>query len=147
MDYMSLKSGTDVRGVASDIFGSQINLTDDAVLDITYAFVCWLTDKFEKPAEELTVSVGHDSRISADRISKCVVEALVNSGVNVKNCELASTPAMFMTTVKIGCDAAIQITASHHPADRNGLKFFVPSGGLDGKEIAEIFIFYPFFPC
>lgn len=138
MDYLSLKSGTDVRGVASDIFGEEINLTDKAVSDITYAFVCWLTDTLEKPAEDLTVSVGHDSRISADRISKSVIDALVSSGINVKNCNLASTPAMFMTTVEIGCDAAMQITASHHPADRNGLKFFTRSGGLDGKDIAEI---------
>lgn len=138
MDYLSLKSGTDVRGVASDIFGGNVNLTDEAVSDITYAFVCWLTDKLEKPAEELAVSVGHDSRISADRISSKVIEALINSGISVMNCGLASTPAMFMTTVKINCDAAIQITASHHPADRNGLKFFTRSGGLDGKEIAEI---------
>lgn len=138
MDYLSLKSGTDVRGVASDIFGGNINLTDEAVSDITYAFVCWLTDKLEKPAEELAVSVGHDSRISADRISSKVIEALINSGISVMNCGLASTPAMFMTTVKINCDAAVQITASHHPADRNGLKFFTRSGGLDGKEIAEI---------
>ena len=138
MDYLSLKSGTDVRGVASDIFGGNVNLTDEAVSDITYAFVCWLTDKLEKPAEELAVSVGHDSRISADRISSKVIEALINSGISVMNCGLASTPAMFMTTVKINCDAAVQITASHHPADRNGLKFFTRSGGLDGKEIAEI---------
>ena len=138
MDYLSLKSGTDVRGVASDIYGKEIDLTDAAVSDITYAFVCWLTDRLAKPAEELTISVGHDSRISADRISSKVIEALVNSGINVRNCNLASTPAMFMTTVKINCDAAIQITASHHPADRNGLKFFTRDGGLDGKEIAEI---------
>ncbi len=138
MDYLVLKSGTDVRGIASDVFGEKVNLTDKAVSDITYAFVCWLTDKLEKPAEELTVSVGHDSRISADRISASVIDALVKSGITVKNCNLASTPAMFMTTVEIGCDAAIQITASHHPADRNGLKFFIRSGGLDGKDIAEI---------
>lgn len=138
MSYMELKSGTDIRGIASDIFGKEINLTNQAVSDISYAFVCWLTDKTNKSAEEMTVSVGHDSRISADRISCCVIEALINSGINVINCNLASTPAMFMTTVMLKCDAAIQITASHHPADRNGLKFFLPSGGLDGKDIAEI---------
>ena len=43
-----------------------------------------------------------------------------------------------MTTVHLGCDGAIQITASHHPADRNGLKFFLPTGGLDPEDIVEI---------
>lgn len=138
MSYLSLKSGTDVRGIAADIFGSAVTLTNEAVGDITSAFVCWLTDKLCKPAEELSVSVGHDSRISADRISGVVIDALSKAGVNVKNCHLASTPAMFMTTVELDCDAAIQITASHHPADRNGLKFFTKNGGLDGKNISEI---------
>ena len=138
MSYISLKSGTDVRGIASDIFGQEVNLTDKAVKDIIGAFVCWVVDYLGKPAESLTISVGHDSRISADRISSVVIDTLVSSGVKVLNCNLASTPAMFMTTVKKGCDAAVQITASHHPADRNGLKFFLPVGGLDGKQISEI---------
>lgn len=45
---------------------------------------------------------------------------------------------MFMTTVDLKADAAIQITASHHPFDRNGLKFFTPAGGLDSTDITEI---------
>lgn len=138
MSYSSLKSGTDIRGIASDIFGGEINLTDKAINDIVCAFVCRLTDITEKPAEEMKISVGHDSRISADRISAAVIGALTKSGVEVVNCNLASTPAMFMTTVMLGCDAAVQITASHHPADRNGLKFFLPTGGLDGSAISDI---------
>lgn len=51
---------------------------------------------------------------------------------------MASTPAMFMTTVDLGCDGAVQITASHHPSHRNGLKFFVPQGGLEGEDIEAI---------
>lgn len=147
MSYAHLKSGTDVRGIASDIFGGSITLTDNAVSDISSAFVCWLTDKLMKPAEELKIAVGHDSRISADRISSAVISSLVNSGVEVINCNLASTPAMFMTTVMLSCDAAIQITASHHPADRNGLKFFIKSGGLDGKDISEILALADYETC
>ena len=137
-EYLELKSGSDVRGFASDIYGNEINLTDDAVYDITAAFVVFLSAKADKKPSELCVSVGHDSRITAERIKVKVIEALVDAGVNVIDCGLSSTPAMFMTTVKIGCDGAVQITASHHPADRNGLKFFLPTGGLDSSEIAEI---------
>ena len=45
---------------------------------------------------------------------------------------------MFMTTVDLGTDGAIQITASHHPFDRNGLKFFTKEGGIDGKDLTVI---------
>lgn len=138
MDYSFLKSGTDVRGVASELGGKSVELTDSAVYDITAAFVVWCVNKFSKAANELKIAVGHDSRITADRISNCVKNALVNAGVTVLDCGLASTPAMFMTTVDLHTDAAIQITASHHPFDRNGLKFFIGSGGLEGSDIAEI---------
>lgn len=137
-NYKELKSGSDVRGFASDIFGNEVNLTDEAVFDITSAFVLFLSKKSGKSADSLTVSVGHDSRITAERIKAKVIEALVSAGVSVLDCGLSSTPSMFMTTVKRNCDGAVQITASHHPADRNGLKFFLPSGGLDSSDIAEI---------
>ena len=51
------------------------------------------------------------------------------------DCGLASTPSMFMITVDLPCDGSIQITASHHPYDRNGLKFFTRDGGLDAPDI------------
>ena len=57
------------------------------------------------------------------------------------DCGLASTPSMFMTTVDLPCDGAIQITASHHPYDRNGLKFFTRDGGLDAPDIDVLLSF------
>ncbi len=138
MDYKFLKSGTDVRGIASDLGGKAIELTDEAVYDICAAFAVWCVNKFSKPASELKIAIGHDSRITADRISAQAKAALSNAGVMVLDCGLASTPAMFMTTVDLHTDAAIQITASHHPFDRNGLKFFIDTGGLEGSDITEI---------
>ena len=41
MDYMFLKSGTDVRGIASDLGGKAVELTDKAVYDISAAFAVW----------------------------------------------------------------------------------------------------------
>ncbi len=138
MDYMFLKSGTDVRGIASDLGGKAVELTDEAVYDISAAFAVWCVNRLKKGANELCIAVGHDSRITADRISQQVKSALTNAGVTVLDCGLASTPAMFMTTVDLHTDAAIQITASHHPFDRNGLKFFIGTGGLEGSDISEI---------
>ena len=138
MSYLSLKSGTDVRGCAVAHDGLAVELTDEAVYDITAAFVCWLVDQKEKSAEEMTVALGHDSRISADRIATAAKKALTESGVKVLDCCLASTPAMFMTTVFYHTDAAVQITASHHPYDRNGLKFFTPQGGLNSSDLSAI---------
>lgn len=138
MDYKFLKSGTDIRGYASDLGGKGIELTDEAVYDISKAFVSFVQNRANKPSNELVISLGHDSRITAERICSVVKKALTESGVTVIYLDYASTPAMFMTTVDLNCDAAVQITASHHPFDRNGLKFFLPSGGLDGSDISKI---------
>ena len=139
MKLMHLKSGTDVRGVAvATEKYPEIQLTDEVVREISASFIDFLCEKKGKTADELLVSVGHDSRISADRIRTAVIDILVNMGVNVLNCSYCSTPAMFMTTVTKKCDGAIQITASHHPFDRNGLKFFTRDGGLSGDELKAI---------
>lgn len=47
---------------------------------------------------------------------------------------------MFMATVLPGCDfdAAVMITASHLPQNRNGLKFFTREGGLESADIKEL---------
>ena len=139
MKLMHLKSGTDVRGVAvATEKYPEIQLTDEVVKAISGSFIGFLCDKTGKTANELTVSVGHDSRISAMRIKEAVIDEIVQMGVNVLYCSYCSTPAMFMTTVTRGCDGAIQITASHHPFDRNGLKFFTRDGGLSGDELKSI---------
>lgn len=137
--YRQLKSGTDIRGIASEgVAGEAVNLTDEKVTEITGGFALWLEQQSGKPCRECTVAVGRDCRISGERIADNVIATLVRCGAKVYDCGLSSTPAMFMTTVDYGCDAAVQITASHHPFNRNGLKFFVPSGGLDHGDILAV---------
>ena len=96
MKLMHLKSGTDVRGVAvSTEKYPEIQLTDDVVKYISASFIKFLSEKTGKKCENLTVSVGHDSRISADRIREAVISVVSGMGVNVLNCSYCSTPAMF----------------------------------------------------
>ena len=100
IDWKQFKSGTDIRGVATEgVPGQEVNLTGSAVRRMAAGYLLWLSNKTGKPASELTVAVGHDSRISADRIQKAVVDALLSAGVRVLVCGLASTPSMFMITV------------------------------------------------
>lgn len=137
--YKNFKSGTDIRGVASEgVEGQNVNLTDDVVKKMAFGFVLWLEKVANKKASEMTISVGRDSRISGERIANDVIDSFKKSGVKVIYTNLSSTPSMFMTTVDLGCDGAVQITASHHPFNRNGLKFFTPNGGLEASDIEEI---------
>ena len=137
--YKQFKSGTDIRGVASEgVEGESVNLTDDAVADMADGFVLWLSKKVNKPCNRLTISVGRDSRISGPHIMEITTKRFKACGAKVLCCGLASTPSMFMTTVVKGCDAAVQITASHHPFNRNGLKFFTREGGVSGSDISAM---------
>lgn len=137
--WSQFKSGTDIRGIASEgVEGQNVNLTDQAVYAMTKGFIKWLSDKTGKSSNNLTVAVGRDSRISGPRIIATVEKAMMSNGVKVLNCGLASTPSMFMTTIDLNCDGSVQITASHHPFNRNGLKFFTKDGGLESEDITAL---------
>ena len=134
--YKKLKSGSDIRGTAAEgVAGEEIELTDKAVFDLTIGFCKWLK---ENRYDGNKIAVGHDSRISALRIKNQVIAALGEYGYKIYDCSYASTPAMFMTTVYLDCVASVQITASHHPFNKNGLKFFTKDGGLNGSDIERI---------
>ncbi len=140
MDYSKLQNGSDIRGVALDgIEGQHINLTETACKDIGRGFALWLMKKSGKSAG-LRVAVGRDSRLSGETLSKWICEAMVKQGLLVTDFGMASTPAMFMSTVTEGYtfDGSVMITASHLPFNRNGFKFFTCDGGLEKGDIKEI---------
>lgn len=140
MKFKHFKSGTDIRGTASEgVFGESVDLTDEVIEGIISGFCVWLKESVgENTKHQYKVAVGHDSRVSANDIQNIVTRTLLKNGVNVINCGLSSTPAMFMAVLDLDCDASIQITASHHPFNKNGLKFFTATGGLEGEDIAAI---------
>ena len=63
---------------------------------ICKGFAIWLEQQFHMTSDCLVVAVGHDSRISADRISNAAMTALSETGAKVLDCGLASTPSMFL---------------------------------------------------
>lgn len=135
MDYRSLQNGSDIRGIAMESQeGGAVNLTDEAVRNLAKAFVLWLDRKQPR------IAVGRDSRLSGTRLSEDVMEALQDCGAEVYDLGMASTPAMFMTTVlePLQVDGSIMITASHLPWYRNGMKFFTNKGGLEKSEITRL---------
>ncbi len=141
LDYSKLQNGSDIRGVAmAGVANEPVNLDLEAAERLTRGFVMWLKIKAGKEAGDLKISVGHDSRLSADILQKTLVKTLKKVGCKVYDCGLASTPAMFMSTVfdRYDADGAIMITASHLPFNRNGFKYFSKAGGLDKKDIAKI---------
>jgi phosphomannomutase len=138
MNWKKLQNGSDIRGVALEgVKGENVNLTQKVAAQLGKSFVTWLK---RKGFSDMTIAVGMDSRISGASLKKAFAEGINSMGVNVVDCGLASTPAMFMVTKsdKIKATAGVMLTASHLPFNRNGLKFFTAEGGLDKKDISEI---------
>lgn len=146
VDFKKLQNGSDIRGVAVDgVEGEPVNLTEAVAEAIGAAFAAWLLDK--KNADfttKLRVSLGTDSRVSAKSIQSAVARGISGAGLDVIEYGMASTPAMFNSTLTVRDDlfcpvqGAIMITASHLPYNRNGLKFFTSDGGLGKKDITDI---------
>ena len=65
-DYKKLQNGSDIRGVAlAGVAGENVNLGTEEAKNLTLGFAKWLAQKTGKRTDELVVSIGHDSRISA----------------------------------------------------------------------------------
>lgn len=139
MNWKKLQNGSDIRGVALEgVQGEMLNLTPQVATVLGKSFVQWL--RTSSSEADLSVAVGTDSRISGKALKDAFIAGLSEAGARVFDCGLASTPAMFMTTV-LGdktATAGVMITASHLPFNRNGFKFFTAQGGLDKKDITAI---------
>lgn len=68
------------------------------------------------------VLVGRDCRVSSDEIHDWLVKGLVDAGADVYDIGLSTTPMVYFGTARYGFKASVQITASHNPAQYNGMK-------------------------
>ena len=139
MDYLKLQNGSDIRGVAlAGIEGEPVNLTEEAARAIARGFLIWLREKTGK--KEARIAFGRDSRISGPDLLGWAAKESARYGADVTVFGLASTPAMFMSTVagEAPFDGAVMVTASHLPWNRNGYKFFTKDGGLEKEDIKKI---------
>lgn len=72
--------------------------------------------------------VGRDTRVSGLMIEEALVSGLVSCGVDVKCVGIVPTPALAFLTKKLGADIGFMLTASHNPAQYNGIKIFDKNG-------------------
>ena len=140
-NWQQLQNGSDIRGVAlTGVAGEEVNLTPEVTANLGKSFVTWLSKQTEKETTELVISVGRDSRLSGTDLMQALMTGIAECGCQVYDFAIASTPAMFMSTIHpdYQCDGAIMLTASHLPFNRNGLKFFSKKGGLAKQDITAI---------
>ena len=89
------------------------------------------------------ICVGRDARLSSDEVFASFTDGVREAGCGVADIGRCDTPAVYFATARYGFEAGVMITASHNPAEYNGLKVSgrdaVPVGyasGLDRLEAA-----------
>ncbi|MET0439766.1 MAG: phosphomannomutase [Devosia sp.] len=130
---MSLKFGTSgVRGLVTDLQGQPARR-------YVAAFLRHLQASGQMAGGR--VLVGYDLRPSSPAIAQDCLNAIAASGFEPVDCGAVPTPALALQAMKTG-SAAVMITGSHIPADRNGLKFYKPAGEVskddEGGIVAQL---------
>lgn len=139
-ELAALQNGSDIRGIAIDTEEHQANLTPKAMKQIAHGIVTWLRNEKQVKGHPLKIAVGRDSRLSGPVLAEAFMQELVALGVVVLDCQIATTPAMFMSTqfLEFACDAGVMLTASHLPFYFNGVKIFSQAGGAEKSDITQI---------
>ena len=106
-DLKALQNGSDIRGVAlATPDGPEVNLTNQVAQRIAIGFLIFLKNRLNQSHRNLKISLGRDSRLTGPLLLDSISDAMSESGVIVMEAGLASTPAMFMSTVfpEFDCD-------------------------------------------
>lgn len=137
MDYQQLKSGSDVRGVA---VGENAVLTEEVAKTLGMAFAQFIAQKEGKGVGEVSIALGRDSRVSGPALLKAAAQGIAALGAQAVDYGMCTTPAMYMAVLTEGFapDGSIMLTASHHPWQLNGMKFFTREGGLRFSELHDL---------
>ncbi|NOY62562.1 MAG: phosphomannomutase [Gammaproteobacteria bacterium] len=124
---MALKFGTSgVRGLVTE-------MSDRECYRYAQAFIRHLRANSDAQA----VAIGGDYRSSSPRIMSALVKALQDCAMTVDYCGFVPTPTLALHAMNEGM-AAMMVTGSHIPDDRNGIKFYMPWGEILKEDEQQI---------
>ncbi len=81
------------------------------------------------------IAVGRDTRGSGPSLLRCLISGFSAAGVRVADLGVIPTPAVSYLAPRLGCFAGVAISASHNPAEYNGIKFFDGAGYKIGPDL------------
>jgi phosphomannomutase len=107
----------DVRGVYPS------ELSDEVAYAIGRCFVPLLSQRPSVGRDRTTVAVGRDMRLSGQKLSDAFARGATEAGADVVDIGMVSTDALYFAVGAFQLDGGVMITASHNPAEYNGMKF------------------------
>jgi len=115
-DHLTCFKAYDIRGRVPD------ELDADLVGRIGGAFAAFLARDHGAAGRPPRVALGHDIRLSSPELAPALASGLLRAGVDVVDLGRAGTEEVYFATFHLGLDGGAMVTASHNPADYNGLK-------------------------
>ena len=88
-------------------------------------------------ANEKTVAVGRDGRLSGPALAAALMRGLTAGGVDVIDVGMVTTPMLYFAASTL-CNSGIQVTGSHNPKDYNGFKMVMAGRAIYGDEIQTL---------
>ena len=129
-----------VSGLRGTVGGT---LTPSVVGRLAAAFAFWLKAQARGAEKPLRIVIGRDSRPSGFWVRDAAVASLTASGVEVIDLDVVTTPGVAMMVKHLAADAGMVITASHNPAQWNGLKLLtrdaVAPPAADAAQIIRLY--------
>ena len=116
----SIFKAYDIRGK----YPEQIN--EDLVYKIGRAYSTFLSK--ENPQKKLNIVISSDMRLSSPCLKENLIKGIIDSGFNVIDIGLATTPTFYFAVAFYGYDGGLQVSASHNPKEFNGLKIVREKG-------------------
>ena len=117
----------DIRGVAERDF------QDDDVIALGFAF-----GQMVNQGGGSRVCVGHDCRLSGERLYSAFCEGVLRAGIDVFGLGMVGTPISYFAEHHYRADGAVSITGSHNPSDWNGFKFSLFKSAMFGDGIQQL---------
>ncbi len=124
----SIFKAYDIRGIYPDQFNEK------TAYNIGRAYLDFIREK--EKIDEPQVVIGRDARLSSDKLFESLAKGIIKQGGDVFDIGYATTPMLYFGVNFLTAQGGIMITASHNPAEYNGLKLTrekaIPISGASG---------------
>jgi phosphomannomutase/phosphoglucomutase len=117
----------DIRGIVNE------DLNEEVLHTIGKAY-----GTFVRRNNKKTVAFAGDARLTTPAYKKAFAEGLVETGCEVIDVGICASPVLYFAIWHLKTDAGVMITASHNPADYNGIKMNIGMASVFGDEIQDI---------
>jgi phosphomannomutase len=114
---------------ANELIASLSGIRGIFNVDLTLEDAAHFVGNFARTEGQNEILIARDTRSTGPAISRAVAAAAMSRGVNVLDCGVISTPALFRES-RVSGRPAVMVTASHNEPEFNGLKFIREGKGI-----------------